>query len=369
MIRLTQIQLLEQVFEQLGLGLVIMNRDMSFSAYNKEAKKLTAAPVPGVFTPEEWKPSYGLFHPNGDRVLPEEMQHTKVFTTGGLPKDRLYQVVNPNSPPGGFWMEVKFTRLTDNGTTIGLICMSRDVTAEKQREQQLLHSNEDLRQFAYAASHDLQEPMRKVEGFVELLREALEANQMQSVPLYLDILSSAASRQRQLIDDLLSLSRVEKQGDLEPTSLKAALTDTMEELSALITMSQAQVSFELKEDCVLASPWQIRLIFRNLLSNAIKFHKQGEPPVVHVSSVLTPGQGQVQVQVSDQGIGFDMKHKDRIFRAFERLHSKSAYPGTGVGLATVKRVIEKHHGALRVVAAPDKGATFTFTLPAGEFLD
>jgi light-regulated signal transduction histidine kinase (bacteriophytochrome) len=239
-----------------------------------------------------------------------------------------------------------------------------------QRARELARSNAELEQFASIASHDLQEPLRKVQTFAEQVRVREHDQISEQGRDYLDRMSSAARRMQDLIDDLLRFSRVTTNTrPFAAVDLAETARAVSADLEAVIDESGATV--ELGElPTVDADPVQMRQLLQNLLSNALKFHREGDAPHVKVTGRV---EGRLaEIAVSDDGIGFDERYAQRIFRVFERLHGRGAYPGTGIGLALCRKIVERHGGTITATSAPGEGATFLVTLPvehAGEQLE
>jgi signal transduction histidine kinase len=232
----------------------------------------------------------------------------------------------------------------------------------ERRAQELARSNEELDQFASIASHDLQEPLRKVRTFADQLA-ATEGERLSDKGLeYLDRVSSAAERMQKLIEDLLRFSRVATQGhEFAPVNLGEITRGVIGDLDAQIEGSRAVVRVG-ELPTINGDALQVRQLMQNLISNALKFHREGEPTEVAVDAVVT--QGTVTINVRDNGIGFDPRYSQRIFRIFERLHGRNDYPGTGIGLALCRKIAERHGGTIVADSHPGEGATFTVTLPA-----
>ncbi|APW99532.1 histidine kinase [Halobiforma lacisalsi AJ5] len=225
----------------------------------------------------------------------------------------------------------------------------------------LEESNERLEQFAYAASHDLQEPLRMVSSYLQLIERRYGDELDEDGEEFLEFAVDGADRMRSMIDGLLQYSRVETQGsEFEPVDLENVLDDVREDLRMKIEESDAKITAE-SLPRVTGDEEQLRQVFQNLLSNAIKYSGEG-PPKVHISA----GRNGTDwtVSVSDNGIGIDPKDQDRIFEVFEGLHAADDYTGTGIGLAVCERIIERHGGEIWVESEPGEGSTFSVTLPA-----
>ena len=239
----------------------------------------------------------------------------------------------------------------------------------------LVQSNLNLQQFAYVASHDLQEPLRKIQSFGNLLVNRY-SEQLGDGVSYLTRMQSAAKRMSDLIEDLLAFSRISsKKENAEKISLNKVITDVLMDLELVIHESSAEIKvLHLPE--ILGDITQIGQLFQNLISNALKFRKPEVNPVITISSEIvsnsdlptsiTPSRAASQyykIDIADNGIGFDQKYADRIFQLFQRLHGRSEYSGTGIGLAICDRVAANHGGTISVLSQPGQGATFSVFLP------
>jgi PAS domain S-box-containing protein len=258
------------------------------------------------------------------------------------------------------WARTSKVPLSDrDGHVIGMLGTFEDITERKRAQEELERSNRELEQFAYVASHDLQEPLRMVSSFVQLLArrygDLLDADGRS----YVEFAVEGAQRAQQLIDDLLKFSRVGTRGqDLRPIRADAALDQALANLSLAILESGAAVERE-PLPMVLADESQLAQVFQNLVANAVKF--RGEtPPRIRV----TAARGEIGwvFAVADNGIGIEPRFHDRVFAIFQRLHTRKEFPGTGIGLALVRKIVERHGGRAWVESAPGAGATFYFTL-------
>jgi signal transduction histidine kinase len=227
---------------------------------------------------------------------------------------------------------------------------------------ELARSNVELEQFASIASHDLQEPLRKVQTFAAQLNAKERDRLSDEGQDYLRRMSVAAGRMRALIDDLLMFSRVSTQArPFAPVDLQEVAAQVMPDLELTIEETGAEVTVNTLPT-IDADPVQMRQLLQNLLGNALKFRRDGVVPEVTVASHVA--EGVLELTVRDNGIGFDPQYASRVFRAFERLHGASTYPGTGIGLALCRKIVERHNGTITAESSPGNGSTFHVTLPA-----
>ncbi|QJW91127.1 PAS domain-containing protein [Spirosoma taeanense] len=278
-------------------------------------------------------------------------------------------------------------RLTLQKHGDGIAVAFTDISATKQYELELRklidnlqRSNQSLERFAYVVSHDLQEPLRKIQSFGDILRgQATDVSSEENIDL-IRRMQLAAGRMNALIRDLLAFSRLSSQQEpFQSVNLQKIVNDVLGDLETAIRDRQAVV--EIPElPAVMGDAVQLRQLFQNLLSNALKFIKPGDTPHVRITCEQLSGRaiqtmpGQTvatadldrmfyAIHIADNGIGFDEKYLDRIFTAFQRLHTRTEYQGTGIGLAIVQKVIENHDGYINAHSQPGEGATFTIYLP------
>ena len=280
-----------------------------------------------------------------------------------------------------FVAELIKTPISENGREVGAVLIFKDITARRKAEQELAQkaeelarSNAELEQFAFVASHDLQEPLRKIQAFGDRVKTKCEKIELGEAGDYLSRMQNAAARMQTLINDLLSFSRVIRSSQpFVPVDLGAVTKEVLGDLEVRIEKSGARV--EVGElPAVHGDPTQMRQLMQNLLSNALKFQPRGAKPVVTISSrVISPdkfdadgkARSSWEISVKDNGIGFDEKHLEKIFAVFQRLHGRTEYEGTGIGLAVCRRIVDRHEGSITARSEPDKGATFIVTLPFG----
>lgn len=267
--------------------------------------------------------------------------------------------------PTGRWIRVKRAATTEGGT----VMLLTDVTDIKRQEatlalqaRQLAASNQELEQFAAVASHDLQEPLRKIEAFGARLGQKMDGKLDEESGFFLERMMSATGRMRVLITDLLSYSRVgRKEGRHREIDLDRLLADVLDDLALTVAERKAVVRAG-RLGTMLGEPTQMRQLFQNLLSNAFKFARKDVPPLVEIERKPAADGGLV-LTFRDHGIGFDMKHHDKIFEIFHRLHGREQYEGTGIGLATCRKIVERHGGHLRAESTPGEGAAFIAVFP------
>jgi len=240
-----------------------------------------------------------------------------------------------------------------------------EVVADRTRDlaeanEQLQQSNAELRQFAYIASHDLQEPLRKIATYAGLLEDQSET--LPAAKAYLDKIISASNRMQTLIRGILSYSELSRTAPaFEPVDLNHILKDILAEFDLLIEQKQAQIFLQ-SLPTINAVPLQMTQLFSNLISNALKYTRPGTPPIITIA--CRPEDAEYYIDITDNGIGFAQEHAEQIFSIFKRLHRKTEYSGTGIGLAMCKRIVENHHGRIFAQSQPGQGATFHLTLSA-----
>ena len=256
------------------------------------------------------------------------------------------------------------------GSVIGASAIARDITDRKkaeevlaQRTEELARSNAELQQFASLASHDLQEPLRTVANFAQFLQERYKGKLDAKADEFIYFMVDAAARMQQLISDLLAYSRVGSHSkDFVPAGCAAILEQALKNLQAAVEESNAQVTHD-PLPILKCDPAQIVQVFQNLVANSIKF-RSAQPPHIHVGVERRPSEWVFSVK--DNGIGIDPQHAERVFEIFQRLHTRREYPGTGIGLAIAKKIVQRHGGRIWVESKLHLGATFFFTLPVSD---
>ncbi|HEY2830603.1 MAG TPA: ATP-binding protein [Thermoanaerobaculia bacterium] len=280
-------------------------------------------------------------------------------------QERMLRQKNSEEPVA---VSLSISSVSEADVQQGAVVIARDIRERKSAEaelhdamRRLQQSNRELEDFAYVASHDLQEPLRKIQAFGDRLHAKYAPELPEQAQDYIARMQSAAKRMQVLINDLLAFSRVTtKAQPFVPVDLEHVAREVAHDLE--IRMHEAAAHVEIGNlPAIDADPLQMRQLLQNLISNALKFHREGVPPHVAISG-RADGET-AQLIVADNGIGFEEKYAERIFTMFERLHGRGTYEGTGIGLAICRKIVERHGGEIVARSAPDAGSTFTVTLP------
>jgi len=234
------------------------------------------------------------------------------------------------------------------------------------KTEELERSNRDLETFAFAASHDLQEPLRMVTSFAQLLSQRYGGKLDEDADKYIRIVTDGAGRMNTMITDLLQFSRIQSRGALfGSVDLNQSLRDALANLAITIKETSTRVTSD-PLPVITGDASQLTQVFQNLIGNSMKYHRASEPPVIHVGITAVEPGNKTQLYVRDNGIGIDPKHFEQLFIPFHRLHAWDKYPGTGIGLAMCKKIVERHGGRIWVESEQGKGSTFHFSLPANQ---
>ncbi|MBF0354515.1 MAG: PAS domain S-box protein [Alphaproteobacteria bacterium] len=272
----------------------------------------------------------------------------------------------------GFWrkdgsmlpVEYVATPMTTESGIEGAVIAFRDVTRQLESDQEIMRSNAELEQFAYAVSHDLQEPLRMVASYVQLLGRRYQGKLDHDADDFISFAVDGAKRMQQMITDLLDYSRIQRKGNpMTSVSLDEPLLEALKNLELSIDEAGVTINIETKPlPTLTADSAQIARLFQNLIGNAIKYRSKDRETVIAIRAKRVDSHW--EFDIADNGIGIDPQYFERIFQVFQRLHARSDYPGTGVGLAICRRIVERHGGRIWVTSDPGKGSTFCFTLPA-----
>ena len=301
---------------------------------------------------ESWKKS-GLLESARQAIASGNETRREIHTTSTFGKE--------------IWLDCRLTPFFSNEEPYLLLSVD-DISISKQAElnlkvyaAKLEQSNRDLQEFAYIASHDLQEPLRKVLAFGDRLARKYTDVLDETGQDYLKRMRDASQRMQTLINDLLSFSRVSTRAQpFTEIDLNSLVLDVISDLENQIDRTQGKVeSGELPT--IQADPTQMHQLLQNLITNALKFHSDNVPPHIHVSAQILGSK--CQICVTDNGIGFEMQYLDRIFKPFQRLHGRQEYEGSGMGLAICRRIVERHSGEITAISSPGEGSTFIVSLP------
>lgn len=305
---------------------------------------------------------FSCFYPEEDRASGKPEKELKLLAAQGRLEDEGWRVRKDGSR---FWANVVLTALRDDeGKLKGFSKVTRDLTARKRAEEELLAINQELEAFTYSVSHDLRAPLRHISGFSKLLAEEYGPALGATAQRYLERIQNGTRQMGLLVDDLLNLARIGRQElRMQATGLNSLLEDVLADLKP--EADGRQVEWRVgRLPFVECDPALMKQVLYNLASNALKYTRPREKAVIEVSSIMQDGAAVIVFR--DNGVGFSMKYADKLFGVFQRLHRPEDFEGTGIGLATVQRILHKHGGRAWAEAELDKGATFYFTLEPAE---
>jgi len=293
---------------------------------------------------------YNRIKPNIDKAQNGEATH--------------HDINVPQSDGTKRWLEVRYVpHFEDDGRTNGFFVLVVDIHDRKMAQDDLERTNKQLMTFAYVASHDLQEPLRKIQQFGALLAKRYESKIDEKGRYFIDTMRNSARHMGGLVEDLLSYiktSNTEISGDT--IDLAALVKEVIVELEDLVIETMGYITYEDLPQ-VRGDKSMLRQLFVNLVSNGLKYQNDGQRPRIKVKFIAKNQQGHSEIQVHDNGIGFDMRYQEQIFEPFKRLHSKDAYPGTGIGLAICKNVCDRHDWTISAQSGPGKGSIFSIQMP------
>ena len=378
----TQTLMLQSVLDSMAEGLVAADETGKFVLWNTAAEKILGMGAANL-APQGWTEHFGLFLNDTVTPFPSEQLPLVRAIRGEANTSEMF--VRNHKLVEGAWIEVSAgPRKSKDGVVCGGVAAFRDITQRKadvrqiqelndelelrvaERTAQLRAANKELEAFSYSVSHDLRAPLRHISGFSKLLTEEFGPTLDPGAQHYLDRIQAGTQKMGLLVDELLNLAKVGRHAlNAHPAELNSVVADVIAILEPDIQGREVQwVIADLPlVDC---DPVLVRQIFQNLLANALKFSRARAPAVIQVSHQEDTEDGQPVFMVRDNGIGFNMKYVDKLFGVFQRLHRPEDFEGTGIGLATVQRIVQKHGGRVWAEGEVDKGAAFYFTLGAGK---
>ncbi len=372
--------ILHSVLDSMAEGLVATDEQGKFIIWNPAAAKIVGMGAENVPS-GEWNKHYGVFMSDTVTAYPPDQNPLLRAIHGEAGTAELY--VRNSELDEGAWLEVTGGPLKDKtGRIRGGVVAFRDITQRKIDEQEIRKLNEDLElmvaertaelqganreleAFTYSVSHDLRAPLRHIGGFSRILMEDFGPGMPPEARLHVERIEDGVRRMGLLVDELLNLARVGRHTlALQPTELNSILEDVVTLLQPEIGSRSVTWKID-KLPPAKCDPVLVKQVFQNLVSNALKFTRPRNPAVIEISHRRAGGE--TAIFVRDNGVGFSMKYKDKLFGVFQRLHRAEDFEGTGIGLATVQRIVHKHGGRVWAESELDKGATFYFTLAAAE---
>ncbi len=374
-----QTLMLRSVLDSMAEGLVAADEQGKFLIWNRAAERIVGH-GPADLPPQEWSEYYGNYLPDGVTPVPTEQLPLVRAIHGEVSTSEIF-LRNPKVAEGT-WIEASGSPLKDkDGVVRGGVVAFRDITRSRadereirklneelehrvvERTAQLETANKELEAFSYSVSHDLRAPLRHISGFSKILVEEFGSTFDPTAQRYLERIQAGTQKMGLLVDELLNLARVGRHAlSLKPSRLNSIVEEVIAILQPESDGREVEWNIaDLPE--VECDPVLVRQVFQNLLANALKFTRPRAQAVIEVS--CKDENGQPVFMVRDNGLGFSMKYVDKLFGVFQRLHRTEDFEGTGIGLATVQRIVQKHGGRVRAEGELDKGATFYFTLSVG----
>jgi signal transduction histidine kinase len=353
----TQEKLLVSILSSISEGVIVSDETGKFMLMNQAAHRITGI-TKGDLNQDHWSELFGCYLADG--VTPCSTAELPIVRAmRGEATDDVELLLTNQFLKEPVWISMSGRPLEESRTGGGVVIF-RDITIRKKADAEIARSNAELQQFAYVAAHDLQEPLRTVVSYLELLTERYKGKLDEKADKYITGAGTGARRMQALIGDLLTYSRVAtKSKALERVDCNVLVKTVIADLGSSITEAQATI------DCgplpiVMADRHQLSQVLQNLIANAVKY--RGEGPVQIKISAQRRGPDWM-FSIEDNGIGFEMEYAERIFLIFQRLHVRTQYSGTGIGLAICKRIVGRHGGDIWATSTVGQGSTFFFTIP------
>jgi signal transduction histidine kinase len=376
----TQTLLLQSVLDSMTEGLVVADAQGKFVLWNPAATEIVGLGAADL-RPEEWSEHYGVFLPDMVTRFPPD-KSPLTLAIGGIASTAV-QFVRNLELERGVWIELSASPLKDkSGKACGGVAAFRDITQRRLDEQKIRDLNEELEEkvvqrtaqleianreleaFTYSVSHDLRAPLRHIGGFSRILMEDFGPSLEPEARQHVQRIEDGVHRMGLLVDELLNLARIGRH------ALKLQLTVLNPIVEEVVSLLQPEtvgrnITWTIAElPSAMCDPILIKQVFQNLVANALKFTRQREHTVIEIGH--RQENEQLLIFIRDNGVGFNNKYSDKLFGVFQRLHRAEEFEGTGIGLATVKRIVQKHGGRTWAESELDKGATFYFSLAAAQ---
>lgn len=363
--------LVEQVTDY---GIFMMDDKGRIISWNEGAKRIKGYTANDIIGKH-----FSIFYPEEDYINGKPGYELKIAREVGKYEEEGWRVRKDGS---WFWANIVITAVYNTGgNLIGFSKVTRDLTERKEAEkalrdsyekfrqlsvelkdknEELYYINKELEQFTSIASHDLQEPIRTIKSFLQLIEIKMSQGQSEGLQLYIKKSINAANRMRELIQNLLQYSQLNKTGPIvEKIDVNELINQALQNIGASVDARNTEITIENEVDSINGDRVQLVQLVQNLLSNALKF-TEADPPRIRIKSNWE--EGYVKFAISDNGIGIAESDLSKVFEIFRRLHTEKDYPGTGIGLAICKKVVDRHHGRIWLESEPGKGTTFYFTL-------
>jgi PAS domain S-box-containing protein len=371
-----QTAILQSILNSMGEGVVVADENGNFLLFNSAAEEILGM-GPTDTAPTEWTQRYNLFMPDQATPYPSDQLPLVRAIRGETVRDVEIFVRHPTA--GNITIIATGTPLKDEEhVQRGGVAVFRDITQRKRAEEQIQKlnegmqertaaleaSNKEMETFTYSVAHDLRAPLRQIDGFSKILLEDLAGKLDPEAKRCLDLVREKTEKMDRLVNDLLGLAGVGRQElHRQPTGLNSLVEQVVADLASDI--AERQIQWRIASlPVVECDPGLMKQVLVNLISNAVKFTRKRAHAVIEIG--VQEGKDEHVIFVRDNGVGFDMKYIGKLFGVFQRLHRAQDFEGTGVGLATVQRIIQKHGGRIWVEAEQDKGAVFYFTLEGKE---
>ena len=358
--RMVEVKRLANIAESSDDAIIGMDLNYMISSWNHGAIEMYG------YSPDE------IIGKHGSVLMePDEWGNSSKLTERAKKGESIksYEPIRLRKDGSKFNASVTFSPIkNDKGDIIGISSISKNITRRKKAEEQLKntieeleHSNKELQSFAYITSHDLQEPLRTIASYAQLIERRYKGQLDHDADEFIEYMVDGSRRMKQMIQGLLDYSRVgTKGGEFREFEAENALNYALSNLGSAISEVNAEITSD-EFPVILADEDQIIRVFQNLIGNALKFQKEGIQPKIHVSAKKKDNE--YVFSVSDNGIGLEEQYSDQIFEVFKRLHAIDEYQGAGIGLAIVNRIIDRHGGRIWVESEYGNGSTFYFTIP------